>query len=70
MSQTVRSESDKYKKITCVHLLVRKYVDVNEHERLFHITLRHEFKKILRNSVFIVVLHFTVTVKSSVCECK
>jgi hypothetical protein len=38
-------------------------MDVNEHERLFNIALRHKFKK--RNSSCIVVLQFTVTVVSS-----
>ena len=38
-------------------------MDVNEHERLFNITLRHKFKK--GNSSCIVVLQFTVTVVSS-----
>ena len=38
-------------------------MDVNEHERLSNITLRHTLK--LRNNAVIVVLHFTVTVKSS-----
>ena len=36
-------------------------MDVNGHERLFNITLRHEFKK--RNIAFIVDLHFTFTVE-------
>jgi len=26
------------------NLLIRKNMDVNEHERLFNITLRHKFK--------------------------
>jgi hypothetical protein len=34
-------------------------MDVNGHERLFNITLRHRFK--YRNRAFIAVLHFTVT---------
>jgi hypothetical protein len=38
-------------------------MDVNEHERLSNITLRHKLKQ--RNSAFIAVLHFTVTVCSS-----
>jgi 7-cyano-7-deazaguanine synthase in queuosine biosynthesis len=35
--------------------LVRKNIDVNEHERLSNITIRYKLKK--RNTVFIVVLH-------------
>ena len=38
-------------------------VIVNEHQRLSNITLRH--KLITRNSIVIVVLHFTVAVRSS-----
>jgi len=38
-------------------------MDVNEHERLYNITFRQ--KKLYRNSTFIAVLHFTVTVGSS-----
>jgi len=38
-------------------------MDVNEHERLTNITLRHKLK--YRNSTFIAALHFTVTVGSS-----
>jgi len=38
-------------------------MDVNEHERLFNITLGHKFKE--RNNAIITVLHFTVTVVSS-----
>ena len=34
----------------------------NEHETLFNFTLRHKLKQ--RNSAFIDVLHFTVTVGS------
>ena len=43
--------------------LIRKDMDVNEHERLSKITLRHKLK--LKNSTFIAVLHFIVTVGSS-----
>jgi hypothetical protein len=39
-------------------------MDVNEHEELFNITLRHKLKK--RNSALIGVLHLTVTVRSSI----
>jgi hypothetical protein len=39
-------------------------MDVNEHKRLFNITLRQNLN--LRNSAFIAVLHFTVTVGSSI----
>jgi len=42
---------------------VRKDMNVNGHERLFYITLRHKLKS--RNSAFIAVLHFGVTVGSS-----
>ena len=37
-------------------------MDVNKHERLSNITLRHKLK--LKNSVFIAGLHFAVTVRS------
>jgi hypothetical protein len=37
-------------------ILIRKDMDVNEHERLSNITLRHKLK--LSNSAFIAVLHF------------
>jgi hypothetical protein len=43
-------------------LLVRKDMDVNEHERLYNFTLRHKLKS---DNTFITVLHFTVTVRSS-----
>ena len=43
-------------------LLVRKDMDVNEHERLYNFTLRH---KLTSNSTFITVLYFTVAVGSS-----
>jgi len=39
-------------------------MDVNEHARLSKIILRHKLKE--RNSTFIAVLHFTVTVVSSI----
>ena len=39
-------------------LVIRKDMDVNEHERLSNITLR--------NSAYIVVLHFIVTIGSSI----
>ena len=39
---------------------------INELERLSNITLRHELKK--RNSAFIAVLHFTVTVGSYIMK--
>jgi hypothetical protein len=38
--------------------------DVNEHERLSNFTLRHKLK--WRNSAFIAVLHFIVTIRSSI----
>ena len=38
-------------------------MDVNEHERLSNVTLRHKLKK--RDSTFIAILHFTVTLGSS-----
>ena len=44
--------------------LVRKEIDVNEHERHSKYTLGHKLMQ--RNSIFIVVLHFKVTVTSSV----
>ena len=45
-------------------VIVRKDMNVNEHERLFNIKLRHKFKQ--RNRTFIItVLHFTVTTGSS-----
>jgi hypothetical protein len=44
MSQIVGSESDKYKLVTFEHLLLRKDIDVNEHERLFPIILQHKLK--------------------------
>ena len=40
--------------------LVRNNKDVNEHENLSNITLRHKSKQ--RNIAYIAVLHFTVTV--------
>ena len=44
--------------------LVRKNMDVTEHERLYNISLRHRLKK--RSSDFVDVLHFTVTIRSSI----
>jgi len=43
--------------------LVREDIDVHEYERLSNITLIHKLKE--RNSTFIAVLHFTVTIWSS-----
>ena len=45
--------------------LVRKYMNVNEHKRLFNITFRHKFKS--RNSTFIAILHFTVKSHTGSC---
>ena len=42
-------------------LNIRK--DMDDHERLYNITLSHKLKE--WNSTFIAVLHFTVTVGSS-----
>jgi len=39
-------------------------MDVNEHNRLSNITLRHKIKQ--TNSAFSALLYFTVTVRSSV----
>ena len=44
--------------------LLRKAIDVKEHERLSNITLKDKFKK--GNMPFIDVLHFTVTVAPSI----
>jgi hypothetical protein len=38
-------------------------MDVNEHKRLFNITLRHKFQ--VKEQWFIAPLHYTVTVGSS-----
>ena len=46
--------------------IVRKDMDVNEHERLSNITCRHKLKLKKRNSTLIAVLHFSVTVVSSI----
>ena len=46
-----------------IYELVRKDMDVNEHKRLFNITLRHKFQ--VKEQWFIAPLHFTVTVGSS-----
>ena len=45
-------------------LVVRKNMNVTEHERLYNIRLRHRLKK--RSSDFVDVLHFTVTIRSSI----
>jgi hypothetical protein len=45
------------------NLLIRKDMDVNEHERLSNCTHMTQTKE--RNRDFIAVLHFTVTVGSS-----
>jgi hypothetical protein len=39
-------------------------MDVNEHERLSHFTLRYKFKWINSAFIHMAVLHFTVTVGS------
>jgi DNA-directed RNA polymerase subunit N (RpoN/RPB10) len=31
-------------RVCCRNMLVRKHMDVNEHDRLFNITFRHKFK--------------------------
>jgi hypothetical protein len=46
------------------NLLIRKDMDVNEHERLSNCTHKTQTKE--RNRDFIAVLHFTVTVGSSI----
>ena len=46
--------------------LIRKDVDINEHERLSNFILRHKLKYMQRNSTFISVLHFTIAVGSSI----
>jgi len=46
------------------NLLIRKDRDVNEHERLSNCTHKTQTKE--RNRDFIAVLHFTVTVGSSI----
>ena len=51
------------KEFISVSQLVRNDMDVNEHERLSNVTLRHKLKK--RDSTFIAILHFTVTLGSS-----
>ena len=38
-------------------------MDVNEHDTVSNVTLRHKLK--YKNSAFTVILHFTVTVESS-----
>ena len=45
-----------------LHLL-KKDMDVNEHNRLSNIMLRHKLKN--RNGDCIAILHFTITVSSS-----
>ena len=51
-----------YESYPCI--LVRKSMDVNEHQRLSNFTLRHKCK--FKNIALITVLHFTATVWSSI----
>ena len=51
------------KEVGLKNCLVRKYMDVDEHEILTNSTLRYKPKS--RSSTFIAVLHFTVTIWSS-----
>ena len=45
-------------------VLVRKGVDLNEHERLFNLSVIQQLK--YRNNPFVAVLHYLVTVGSSI----
>jgi hypothetical protein len=51
-----------YESYPCI--LVRKDMDVHEHQRLSYLTLGHKCK--FRNIALIAVLHFTATVWSSI----